>query len=164
MTEFTPLRSFPSPVKTLIAVFIIVLTIGVSAGLYYVGYNTDYTVKGTQEFYGGSRKDSEFDIPDQYPKSLEALLLTTHSHVTSFAVIFVVLSLLFYFTESLPEKWKIFFMIEPLISTLVTFSSFFAIRYLNPNFVYLTMISGGLMYGSYYIMAVIIFKESFRSK
>jgi len=51
-------------------------------------------------------------------------------------------------------------MIEPLISTLITFGSFFAIRYIHPNFVYFTMVSGVLMYVSFYVMAIIIFRES----
>jgi len=78
----------------------------------------------------------------------------------SFAIIFIVLGALLFFTETLSKKWTLILMIEPFISTLVTFGSFFAIRYIHPNFAYLTIISGVLMYLSYYIMALIIFKES----
>jgi hypothetical protein len=67
---------------------------------------------------------------------------------------------LLFFTNILHKKWKLFFMIEPLISTLITFGSFFAIRYIHPNFVYFTMVSGILMYVSFYVMAIIIFRES----
>ncbi|MBT4809413.1 MAG: hypothetical protein HOB42_06150 [Candidatus Marinimicrobia bacterium] len=160
MTELKTIRLFPRELKLLITVFILVLTVGVSIGLIYVGYNTDYTLSGTQTFYGGDTITSDFEIPEQYPKSFEALLLTSHTHITAFSIIFLVMGILMFFTESLPPKWKMILMIEPLVSTLVTFGSFFAIRYIHHGFVYLTMVSGILMYISYYIMAWIILKES----
>ncbi|MDP6339280.1 MAG: hypothetical protein QF842_03005 [Candidatus Marinimicrobia bacterium] len=154
------IQSFPKELKILIAVFIIVLTIGVTIGLIYVGYNTDYSVKGTQTYYTGDPVSSDFDIPEMYPKSIEALLLTTHTHIIAFAIIFLVVGALMFFTNSLPSKWKFFLMIEPLISTLVTFGSFFAIRFVHSSFVYVIMVSGILMYVSFYFMSYIIFKES----
>jgi len=163
MTDLKTIRSFGRELKILIAVFIVVLTVGVSIGLIYVGYNTDYTSTGTQSYYGGDPILADFEIPDQYPKSFESLLLTSHTHITAFAIIFLVLGVLIFFVESLRQKWKLFLMIEPLISTLVTFGSFFAIRYIHPSFVYLTMVSGVLMYFSYYVMAFFIFRESISS-
>ena len=154
------IQSFPKELKILIAVFIIVLTIGVTIGLIYVGYNTDYSVKGTQTYYTGDPVSSDFDIPEMYPKSIEVLLLTTHTHIIAFAIIFLVVGALMFFTNSLPSKWKFFLMIEPLISTLVTFGSFFAIRFVHSSFVYVIMVSGILMYVSFYFMSYIIFKES----
>ena len=164
MTVLKTIRSFPRDLRILIAVFVTVLTVGVTIGLVYVGYNTDYTLIGTQTYYGGDTITSDFEIPDQYPKSFEALLLTSHTHITAFSIIFLVMGLLMFFTESLSPMWKLIFMIEPLISTLVTFGSFFAIRFISRDFVYLTMVSGILMYCSYYIMAFIIFRESVSSR
>ena len=89
--ENSHIRNFPKEVKLLISVFVIVLSIGVTIGLIYVGYNTDYTATGTQNYYAGDPVSPEFQIPEQYPKSLEGLLLTTHTHVMSFAIIFFVL-------------------------------------------------------------------------
>ncbi len=160
MKEILPIRIWPPQLKLLVAAFIIVLSIGVTIGVIYVGYNTDFTPSGTQSYYAGDTVNPEFEIPEQYPKSLEALLLTSHTHITAFAIIFLVMGVLMFFTESLSNKWKLFFMIEPMVSTLVTFGSFFAIRYIDPNFVYLTIVSGVLMYMSYYIMAIIIFRET----
>ena len=160
MTELKSIRYLSSELKILVAVFIIVLTVGVTIGLIYVSYNTDYTLSGTQTYYGGDAITSDFEIPEQYPKSLEGLLLTTHTHIIAFAIIFLIMGGLLFFTNILHKKWKLFFMIEPLISTLITFGSFFAIRYIHPNFVYFTMVSGVLMYVSFYVMAIIIFRES----
>ncbi len=163
MTELKSIRYLSSELKILVAVFIIVLTVGVTIGLIYVSYNTDYTLSGTQTYYGGDAITSDFEIPEQYPKSLEGLLLTTHTHIIAFAIIFLIMGGLLFFTNIIYKKWKLFFMIEPLISTLVTFGTFFAIRYIHHDFVYLTMVSGVLMYLSYYIMAFIIFRESISS-
>lgn len=163
MTDIKTLRKFPREIKMLISVFIFVLTIGVTIGVIYVGYNTDYTPSGTQTYYAGDSVTPEFEIPDQYPKSFEALLLTTHTHVTAFAIIFLVMGVLMFFTDTLSGAWKVFLMLEPMVSTLVTFGSFFAIRYIHESFSYLTMVSGILMYASYYIMAFIIFRESISS-
>ena len=160
MTNIKYIRTLPRDLRILIAVFVIVLTLGVTIGLIYVGINTDYTPSGTQSFYAGDQVSSDFEIPEQYPKSLEGLLLTTHTHIIAFSIIFLIMGGLLYFTNILHKKWKLFFMIEPLISTLITFGSFFAIRYIHPNFVYFTMVSGVLMYVSFYVMAVIIFRES----
>ncbi|MBC8345592.1 MAG: hypothetical protein ISR82_05650 [Candidatus Marinimicrobia bacterium] len=146
--------------KILIAVFVAVMTIGVTLGLIYIGVNTDYTPAGTQSYYAGDDVTSDFEIPEQYPKSIEALLLTTHTHVIAFSIIFFIMGGLLFFTDRLSKKWKLFFMIEPIISTMVTFGSFFAIRYIHPNFVYITMVSGVLMYGSFYIISFIILRES----
>lgn len=163
MTVVNTLREFPREIKILISAFVFVLTIGVTIGVIYVGYNTDYTPLGTQTYYAGDSVTPEFEIPDQYPRSFEALLLTTHTHVTAFAIIFLIMGVLMFFTDSLPAPWKLILMIEPMASTLVTFGSFFAIRYIHGSFSYLTMVSGILMYASYYVTAIIIFRESISS-
>ena len=163
MTTIKYIRTFPSDLKIMIVAFVIVLALGVTIGLIYVGINTNYTPLGTQSFYAGDQVSPNFEIPEQYPKSLEALLLTTHTHVIALSLIFFIMGGLLFFTDILHRKWKLFFMIEPLISTLITFGSFFAIRYIHPNFVYFTMVSGILMYVSFYVMAFIVIQESLMS-
>lgn len=160
MIKSLSILQFPKELKLLISIFVIVLSLGVTLGVIYVGYNTNYTPAGTQSYYAGDLVNPDFEIPESYPKSLEALLLTTHTHVTAFAIIFLIMGFLMYFTDTLNYHLKIFLMIEPLLSTIITFSSFFAIRYINPYFTYLTITSGILMYLSFYLVAFIILKES----
>ncbi|HCI16062.1 MAG TPA: hypothetical protein DE027_04450, partial [Candidatus Marinimicrobia bacterium] len=68
MTNIKYIRTLPRDLRILIAVFVIVLTLGVTIGLIYVGINTDYTSSGTQSFYAGDQVSSDFEIPEQYPK------------------------------------------------------------------------------------------------
>ncbi|MBU0475163.1 MAG: hypothetical protein KKF62_13495 [Bacteroidetes bacterium] len=144
--------------KTFLTTFIVVLTIGVSIGLVYLKYTTKMTPKGTVERYNGSN-DNEFDIAESYPKPISEMLTTTHSHVIIFAIIFVAIGFIFNFNSIINGFWKQFLIIEPLISTIITFSSIWGIRYIHKSFVYITIISAVLMYVSYYIMSLISFYE-----
>lgn len=164
MKTISPLSLWPRPLKYLVSVFMLVLTIGVTTGLVYVNQTTGFRPGGAEEHYRGSPANDDFDIQEKYEKSFENMLLTTHSHILSFSIVFVILGALLYFTSVLSEGWKIFFMIEPLLSILVTFGSLWALRYLHSSFSFLTMISGLLMYGSFYIMAGVIFYESIISR
>lgn len=156
MMKYLPLYQWPGQLKLLVITFVIVLSIGVTTGLIYVGLTTGMNPVGTSEHYSGSEAPDDFDIPEKYPQSLEHMLLTTHTHIISFAIIFIFLGGLFYFTSILGDGWKIFFMIEPLISTLVTFGSIWGIRYIHSGFSFVTMVSGILMYTSFYFMVSII--------
>jgi Zn-dependent membrane protease YugP len=55
--------------------------------------------------------------------------------------------------------WKFVLMAEPLFSTLITFGSIWGIRFIAPEFAYITMISGILMYITYYVMVGIMLYE-----
>ena len=82
------LFELPEKVRYFFAAFLLVLTIGVSIGLVYVNRTTAMTADGTTEHYAGSTLGDELDIPDKYPKEIEGMLLTTHSHLISFSFIF----------------------------------------------------------------------------
>jgi len=138
-----------------LTIFLLVLATGVTVGLVYVSTTTDINPQGAVEHYAGSKVD-DFDIPDKYPKSLDSMLLTTHTHIIAFAIIFVLLGGLFYYNSILSGTWKNMLMIEPLLATLVTFGSIWGIRFIHPAFSYLTILSGSLMYISFYIMIVIL--------
>lgn len=138
-----------------LSIFLLVLSIGVSVGLVYVCTTTQINTNGTVEHYAGSDTD-EFDIPEKYPKSFEAMLLTTHTHIISFGVIFLLLGALFHYNSVISGTWKMVIMIEPLVATLVTFGSIWGIRYCDPSFAFLTILSGTLMYISFYVMTVVL--------
>ncbi|MEE8336230.1 MAG: hypothetical protein V3S48_07330 [Candidatus Neomarinimicrobiota bacterium] len=160
MKTISPLSLWPRPMKYLVSVFMLVLTIGVTTGLVYVSQTTGFRPGGAEEHYRGSPANDDFDIQEKYEKSFENMLLTTHSHIISFSIVFFILGILLYFTSTFSEGWKRFFMIEPLVSTFVTFGSLWALRYLHSSLSILTLISSLLMYVSFYIMAGVIFYES----
>lgn len=155
------LHKLDTGAKWFLIAFLIVLSIGVTIGIVYVGTTTQIDVEGTIEHYAGSESD-EFDIPEKYPKSFESMLLTTHTHIISFACIFVLLGVLFNFNSVIRGPWKTIIMVEPLVATLVTFGSLWGIRYCDPSFAYLTIISGTLMYISFYLMTLILLYDLIR--
>ena len=150
------LREQNDQVKLLIVAFTICLVVGVSIGLVYI-YTTESTsAAGTIEHYRGSDVTGDFDIPDKYPKTFEGMLLTTHTHVIAFAIIFLILGLFWAMNSIVVGWWKLFFLVEPFVSALITFLSLWGIRYVSDSFSYISMVFGILTYTSFYLMAWII--------
>ena len=150
------LREQNDQVKLLIVAFTICLVVGVSIGLVYI-YTTESTsAAGTIEHYRGSDVTGDFDIPDKYPKTFEGMLLTTHTHVIAFAIIFLILGLFWAMNSIVVGWWKLFFLVEPFVSVLLTFLSLWGIRYVSDSFSYISMVFGILTYASFYLMAWII--------
>ena len=143
---------------TFLAFFLITIQIGILIGIGYIYYTTDLNPEGTIEHYNGS-EIIENDIPEEFPKPLEGMILTTHAHVNSFAMISLIIGIIFYFNSIISNKFKLFLMIEPFISTIITFSSIWIMRYLNDSFVYLVMISSMLMYLCWSIMIIVSLYE-----
>ena len=98
------IRQLPKDFKKLIAVFTIMMTLGVSLGILYVQYNTQLTPNGTSEQYGGSPED-DMGMREKYPKPYGELLVTSHNHVRTFSLIFGVMGVLALMTNF---KWKLF--------------------------------------------------------
>ncbi|NOX17337.1 MAG: hypothetical protein GXO87_03535 [Chlorobi bacterium] len=146
--------------KTFLAAFLFALGAGVSTGIIYLQFTTDLTPAGTIERYNGSPTNAdEFEIAESYPKPISEMLITTHSHIISFALIFGALGFIFYFNSVITDFWKTFLIIEPLVSTLVTFLSIWGIRYVHEGFIFLTIASAMLMYISFYVMIIVLFYE-----
>jgi len=140
--------------KKFIALFLTILTIGMMVGLVYLNLTTDMSIDGTKERWNGTEDEKiiEFEIPDEYPKSISQMLVTTHTHVISFTLIFGIVGFLFYFNSVIGGFWKKFLMIEPLISVVITFGSIWLMRFIEESFVYLTILSATIMYISFFFV------------
>lgn len=145
--------------KLLLASFVFALSVGVAIGLAFLYYTTNYTPEGTITRFNGSQTVDEFEIPEQYPKPVSELLITTHNHIIGFSLIFISLGIIFYFNSIIAGWWKMFFMIEPFVSTVISFGAIWGIRYIDPAFVYVTVISAVLIYISYGVMAGVTLYE-----
>ncbi|MAZ60577.1 MAG: hypothetical protein CMG50_00145 [Candidatus Marinimicrobia bacterium] len=152
------LKNFDSTAKTFLAFFLFTIQIGIVIGVGYIYYTTSLNPEGTIEHYNGSEVVEDV-IPEEFPKPLEGMILTTHAHVNSFALISLIIGSIFYFNSIITNKLKLILMVEPFISTIITFSSIWVMRYLNESFVYLVMISSLLMYLCWTIMVIISFYE-----
>ena len=158
---FPKLFELPKNVKYFLASFLILMTIGVTVGLVYVKLTTDMSAQGTLEHYAGSELADEFDILDKYPKEIESMLLTTHTHLISFSFIFFLLGGIFFMNSIITGGWKRFLIIEPFISVLITFGAIWGIRYSHYFFSTITILFGVLTYVTYYFMVGIILYEIF---
>ena len=152
------LRDFDQTAKTFLSFFLLTMLTGIFIGLGYVYFTTDLNPSGTIEHYNGSEVHDN-EIPEEFPKPMEAMILTTHAHVNSFALISFIIGTIFYFNSIVLGKLKLFLMIEPFISTIITFLSLWFLRYVNEQFVYLVMLSGILMYFAWIIMILICIYE-----
>ena len=145
-----------------------VLTTGLGAGLIYLNYTTDYTPKGTIERFNGTNIEQEmddFDIPENYPKPISEMLITTHNHILGFSFIFFITGMIFYFNSIINGFWKAFLLIEPTISIVITFGSIWLMRFVHEDLVYLTILSSAILYLSFFIMAgVSVYELKFKKE
>lgn len=132
------LRTIDKSLKLFLTVYIIVLILGVSIGLSFVRLTTSMTPKGTVERFRGSEEinNNDFEIKENYPKPISEMLLTTHNHILGLSFIFFTIGIIFYFNTVIKGFWKIFLMIEPLISVVVSFGSIWLMRFVHKDFVY----------------------------
>tara|TARA_Y100000996_G_scaffold400741_1_gene371045 strand:+ start:3254 stop:3772 length:519 start_codon:yes stop_codon:yes gene_type:complete len=159
------LKDLDQELKYILIAFLTTLGLGVLSGMFYLYYTTNSTPTGVIEHYKGNQDahyedwDDFLDKPPKVEKYLHDMLETTHSHVISFAIISILLGLIFYFNSVIVGKFKLFIIIEPFISTLITFMSLWIMRYLSDSFVYLVMISAGLLYPCWFIMIFVSIYE-----
>ncbi len=160
------LKSLEKSLKIFLSVYIVIIIIGVTTGLVFLKHTTSFSPKGAIERFKGNidDKNSDFDVLENYPKPISEMLITTHNHILGLAFIFFTTGLIFYFNSIINSKWKIILMIEPLISIVISFGSIWLMRYVEQNFVYLSVISSTIMFLSFYIMAFISFYELLFSK
>ena len=159
------LKDLNKNIKYILISFLITMSFGIFTGLAYLYYTTESSPKGIIEHYKGTEDisyedwDNYLDKPMKTEKYLHDMLETTHTHVTSFAFISVLLGIIFYFNSIISGKWKIFLIIEPFISTLITFSSLWIMRYINESFVYLIILSSTLLYICWVTMLIVSLYE-----
>ena len=152
------LKDLEQSIKYFLAAFLITITAGIFTGLSYIYYTTNIAANSISERYAGTIVE-DHEIPENFPKSIENMIQTTHEHVNSFAIISFMIGIIFYFNSIITGKLKLFIMIEPFISTIITFLSLWLIRFLNTNFSYLVILSSTLMYLCWFVMIGIAMYE-----
>jgi len=141
--------------KSIILSYLIVLGIGMTFGLSYVYLTSEMQPSGMVERYLGNNDEWE----PKLAKTLMDIVSHAHDHITMFSIVFLSLSLIFNQTSTINGSWKRFLIIEPFFSILITFTGFFALRYISSNFAYIIMLSSGLMYIAFYVMLFVCLYE-----
>ena len=153
------LHQFPTEIKTVIFVFIIVLSVGFYGGLSFVGNTTSMSVTGIESHYLGNEDDESAKVM-KFKKSKREILMVVHNHILSMSVIFLLLSLILS-TTSINKKWKYFLMVEPFVSVILTFGGIYLMWTGISWFKYIVIISGFFMVLSFALGTFTILYELF---
>lgn len=149
--------NLPKELKLLIGTFIVILSIGFYSGLLFVNETSSVSIEGIEHHYLGNENDETATIM-KFKKSEREMLALIHSHVLSMSIIFFILGLLLSITQ-LNKKFKLFLMIEPFVSVVLTFGGLYFLWKGITWMTYLVIISGILMTLSYTCMVMIILKQ-----
>lgn len=156
------IHSFPKEIKMLVAIFLIVLSIGFYTGLLFVNDTSNMDSQGIELQYLGNEFDEDAETM-KFKKSEREILTLVHNHVLSLSVIFFMVALILA-TTSINKKFKKFLMIEPFISVLLTFGGIYIMWTGVTWFKYVVMVSGTLMTFSYTVAVGIIFSQLIKKK
>jgi len=154
--------TLPKELKALIVVFIIVLSIGFYTGLLFVSDTSSANPNGIEEQYLGNEADEDAVVM-KFKKSEKEMLTLVHNHVLSMSIIFFLIGLILSITQ-LGKKLKLFLMIEPFISVILTF---WGIYLLWKGFIwmkYIVMFSGALMTLTFTLSVIIILFQLLKRK
>ena len=150
----------PKEIKLLIGVFVIVLSIGFFSGLLFVGETSSANPNGIEEQYLGNEHDEDAEVM-KFKKSEKEMLSLVHSHVLSMSIIFFLLALIVSITK-LKRQLKMFLMVEPLVSVVLTFGGLYFLWTGILWMKYVVMFSGTLMTLSFLLSVLIILKQIFQ--
>jgi len=156
------IHSFPKEIKTLILVFLVILSIGFYSGLAFVNETTTTNPQGIASHYNGN-EDDENATKMQFKKSKREVLTLVHNHILSLSIIFFILSLILS-TTSINKKLKYFLMFEPFASVLLTFGGIYLLWTGITWFKYIVMISGIAMTFSFATATVLIVFQLLKKK
>ena len=154
--------TLPKEIKLLIGAFIIVLSIGFFTGLLFVGETSSANPNGIEEQYLGNENDENAKVM-RFKKSDQEMLTLVHGHILSMAIIFFLLGLLVAITK-LNNTLKLFLIVEPFVSVLLTFGGLYLLWKGMLWMKYIVMFSGVLMTLTFTISILIILKQLLQKK
>ena len=113
----------PKELKVLLGAFVIVLSIGFYSGLLFIGETTDMQPNGIEEQFLGNETNEDADVM-KFKKSDKQMLTLVHNHVLSLSLIFFLLGIILSITQ-VNIRLKMFLLIEPFASIILTFGGIF---------------------------------------
>lgn len=156
------IHSFPKEIKLLIVSFLIVLSIGFFMGISFVNETTDASSDGVETQYLGNENIEDAPVM-KFKKSEREVLTLVHNHMLSLSVIFFMLAIIVS-TTSINKKFKLFLMLEPFASIILTFGGIYILWTGVLWFKYIIMLSGILMTFTFTASVLIILKQLFQKK
>ena len=144
------------PLRLSIIFFLLALSFGYFSGLNLLNQTTNFNPSGIEQNVIGSEFDENANelFFKMSERELHGII---HSHVISISIILFILTTLFYYSSF--TRFKVFLMLEPFISLIVTFGGLWLL-WLGYNWIkYVIMVSGMLMHFSILLIIIIIIKE-----
>lgn len=154
--------TLPKEIKLLIGAFIIVLSIGYYTGLLFVGETSSANPNGIEEQYLGNEDDENAEVM-RFKKSDREMLTLVHNHILSMSIIFFLVGLIVSITK-LNKKLKLFLIVEPFISVVLTFGGLYMLWTGILWMKYIVMFSGILMTVTFTVSIIIILKQLISQK
>jgi len=146
--------------KLLISAFIIVLSIGFYTGLLFVGETSSINPNGIEEQYLGNETDEDAMVM-KFKKSEKEMLTLVHNHILSMSVIFFLVGGILSITK-LNRRFKLFLIVEPFLSVVLTFGGLFFLWKGALWMTYIVMFSGVLMTLTFTLAIAIILYQLFK--
>jgi len=146
--------TFPKEFKLFITTFVVVLSIGFFTGLLFVGETSGAKPNGIEEQYLGNEANQNAKIM-KFKKGQYEMLAIVHTHILSMSFIFFLLGMIL-LTTQINRTLKIFLLVEPFISVIVTFGGIYLLWMGYQWMKYIVMFSGTLMTISFAMSAMII--------
>ena len=155
------IETFPKELKALIFVFVIVLSIGFYTGLLFVSETSNNSPDGIEEQYLGNEEDVDAKVM-KFKKNEQQMLTLVHGHILSMSIIFFLTGLILVTTRT-NYKLKLFLLIEPFLSIILTFGGLYLLWKGMLWVKYIVMFSGILMTVSFTLAVFIILKQLIKS-
>jgi hypothetical protein len=156
------IHTFPKEIKLFIGVFIIVLSVGYFTGLLFVSETSTADPNGIEENYLGNEDDENAEVM-KFKKGKREMLTIIHTHILSMSFIFFLLGGILAVT-SIHKKLKLFLMIEPFLSIILTFGGIYFLWIGVSWMKYVVIFSGILMTITFSMGAILAFWQLFQKK
>ena len=154
--------SLPKEFKNLVVPFILVLSIGYFVSILLVDHTSSLSPIGIEENYlGNESKDPQ--IIYKFKKTKYQIYNLLHSHIISMSIIFFITGLLLLITD-LNYYFKMFLIIEPFVSILMTFGGIYLLWNGVTWMKYVIFISSTIMAIVFLISCYIILRQSLSKK
>ena len=154
--------TFPKELKLLIAAFVVVLSIGFYTGLLFIGQSSGVSSQGIEQQYLGNEEEENPEVM-KFKKGEREMLTIIHTHILSMSFIFFLLGIIVV-TTKLNKSFKLFLIIEPFASVLLTFGGIYLVWLGYTWVTYVVMFSGTLMTLTFTLSVLIVLKQLFQKK
>ena len=154
--------SLPKEFKNLVVPFILVLSIGYFVSILLVDHTSSLSPIGIEENYLGN-ESKDLQVIYKFKKTKYQIYNLLHSHIISMSIIFFITGLLLLITD-LNYYFKMFLIIEPFVSILMTFGGIYLLWNGVTWMKYVIFISSTIMAIVFLISCYIILLQSLSKK